>query len=86
MTAPIGAIVGLYVDLVSHVSPGDLIETQSGRQYLVMVVRVQTRGKHRGRQHLRAQVIDRDDVCPSAMVGRTVHRIRWYRRDGKVKR
>jgi hypothetical protein len=86
MTAPLGAIVGLYVDLVASVATGDLIETQTGRCYFVVDVRVQKRGRHQGRQHLRAQVIDRADVCPSAMVGRTVHTIRWYKRDAKRKR
>lgn len=80
MTAPVGAIVSIYVDLVASVSTGDLIETQSGRRYMAVGVRVQQRGKHVGRQHLRCVVIDRDDVCPSAMVDRVVHKIRWYKR------
>lgn len=80
MTAPVGAIVSIYVDLVESVSTGDLIETQSGRRYMTVGVRVQQRGKHVGRQHLRCVVIDRDDVCPSAMVGRAVHKIHWYKR------
>lgn len=81
MKAPVGTEVSLYVDLVASVARGDIIETGSGRQYLVSNVRVQATGKHQGRQHLRAVVIDREAVCPSAMVGRVVHRIRWYRRD-----
>lgn len=84
MTAPAGAIVGLYVDLVAVVWPGDLIETRSGRRYLVMANRRQARGKHEGRQHLRCTVLG-DDVGPSALVGRVVHRIRWYKR-GRGKR
>lgn len=80
MKKPAGTEVGLYVDLVARVAIGDVIETRSGRQYLVSSVRVQEQGKHAGRQHLRAVVLDADAVCPSAMVGRVVHRIRWYAR------
>ena len=60
MTAPAGAIVGLYVDLLRSVHEQDVIETPSGRRYLVMSVRVQLRGIHRGRQHLRALVMQPD--------------------------
>lgn len=86
MTAPIGAVVSLYVDLVARVGAGDIIETESGRRYRVLVVREQTRGKHIGRQHLRCLVVDAA-VEPDAMVyagqdGETragcVHTIRWY--------
>jgi hypothetical protein len=80
VTAPAGTEVGLYVDLRDRVAIGDIIETRSGRQYLVTSVRVQERGKHAGRQHLRAVVLDPEAVCPSAMVARFVHRIRWYHR------
>jgi hypothetical protein len=82
-TAP-GSEVGLYVDLVAEVHVGDAIRTQTGRSYLVTQVRVQRRGAHVGRQHLRAVVLD-EDVAPE--VGRVhhlqvpvVHQIRWYGR------
>lgn len=78
MRAPAGAIVALYVDLVSPVAIGDIIATRSGRRYGVMAVRVQERGKHAGRQHLRATVLERDGELGGGCV---VHRIRWYRRD-----
>lgn len=93
MTAPIGAIVSLYVDLFAHVSPGDVIETQTGRRYGVLTVREQERGKHVGRQHLKVQVIGPDDEPNLRVVysdgseietGK-VHRISWYKR-GKAKR
>ena len=77
MTAPAGANVGLYVDLCAQVSVGDVIETQSGRRHVVAHVRVQARGKHAGRQHLRAVVMAPGDPLPTAA---TLHRIRWYRR------
>lgn len=74
--APPGAEVGLYVDLAARVAPDEVIQTESGRRYLVIRVRVQERGRYRGRQHLRAIVCDVDDVTGD----RRVHRIRWYRR------
>lgn len=87
MIAPIGATVKLYVDLVAEVIPGDIIETGTGRRYGVLTVRLQERGKHRGRQHLGCVVVERDaepniratqngdgiDFEPG-----TIHRIRWY--------
>jgi len=76
MTAPAGAIVSLYVDLVAPVAIDDIIETHTGRLYRVLAVRVQQRGKHAGRQHLRCLVLDGDDTA----VGSTIHRIRWYKR------
>lgn len=79
MTAPAGANVGIYVDLSPIVAIGDVIETQSGRRYIVSSARVQQRGRHVGRQHLRAVVMGREDPLPTSG---TLHRIRWYRRDG----
>lgn len=84
--APIGATVQLYVDIARRVWPGDIIETRSGRRYGVLTVRVQERGRHRGRQHLACVVVPEDqppnmrakqvgdgiDLAP----GR-IHRIRW---------
>lgn len=95
--APIGTEVGLYVDLVERVHPFDVIETRSGRRYGVLSVRVQSRGKRAGRQHLRVvvlapgqgpglrakQVGDGIDLRPGK-----IHRIRWYvrgRASGGVK-
>ncbi len=78
--AAIGSEVGLYVDLVARVHVGDVIETGSGRRYGITAARVQTRGKRKGRQHLRATVLDPDDALPK---GSRVHRIAWYRRKRK---
>lgn len=77
MTAPAGAIVGLYVDLASQLELDDVIETGTGRRYRVVSVRVQERGRHRGRQHVRALVLAVDDQNPPDA---RVHRIRWYKR------
>jgi hypothetical protein len=57
MTAPAGAIVALHVDLEARVATGDVIATQTGRRYRVLDVRVQGRGWHVGRQHLRVVVL-----------------------------
>jgi hypothetical protein len=86
--APPGAIVGLYVDLLARVYEGDLIETRSGRRYLVLHAREQQRGKHAGRQHLRCSVLaegEEPPLAPNELADpreRVVHRIRWYRRPG----
>ena len=77
MTAPAGAIVSLYVDLQRRVELNDIIETGTGRRYAVLQVRVQERGKHVGRQHLRAIVLGRDERIGE---NSTIHRIRWYQR------
>lgn len=81
MTAPAGAIVAIYVDLVSPVAVDEVIETESGRRYSVIAVRVQERGKHKGRQHLRCIVMPADEP----QHGEKTHRIRWYKR-GRGKR
>lgn len=60
MTAPIGATVRIYVDLVAQVAEGDLVETTSGRRYQVLGMRVQQHGKHAGRQHLAVLVVPPD--------------------------
>lgn len=79
--APPGTEVGLYVDLVARVAVGDIIETRKGRRYFVVSVRVQERGKHRGRQHLRALVLAEGERPVQLGGGEPrVHRINWYRR------
>lgn len=81
MTAPAGAIVALHVDLVASVAVDDVIETESGRRYSVIAVRVQECGKHKGRQHLRCIVMPADEP----QHGEKTHRIRWYKR-GRARR
>jgi hypothetical protein len=94
VTAPVGAIVSLHVDLVASVGSGDIIMTGTGRRYRILVVREQARGRHIGRQHLRAIVVD-DDTEPDEQVyagpdgelrGGVVHRIRWYKRERRSRR
>jgi len=77
VTAPVGAEVGLYVDLVDEVALGDVIETQTGRRYLVTARRLQERGQRVGRQHLRCVVLEANSRIDD---GSHVHRIRWYSR------
>lgn len=81
MKAPAGAIVKLYVDLVAPVDLNHIIETQTGRRYAVLDVRVQQRGKHAGRQHLNCIVLGDDEKIGEQS---TVHRIRWYARGRKA--
>ncbi len=73
--APIGATVRIYLDCIATISPGDAVETPSGRLYLVAGVRVQGRGKRIGRQHLTCIVAE-----PPAPEGVNVIKMRWYRR------
>lgn len=75
MTAPIGAEVGIYVDMRERLKVGDVLETTSGRRYAVSKIRVQLRGKHIGRQHLRVVIVDGDFRCSGA-----VYSIHWYAR------
>lgn len=99
MTAPVGAEVGIHVDLVARVEVGDVIETDTGRRYGVVAVRVQAKGKHRGRQHLRVVVLHKPtleemgrDLALRATYNGTgprpppeprVHTIRWYKRQSR---
>jgi hypothetical protein len=77
MTAPIGAVVGLYIDTTARVLVDQYIRTQTGRTYQVLSVRTQQRGKQAGRrQHLRVLVVPESTPQP----GDTIVPIRWYRR------
>lgn len=75
-TAPDGAVVKIFVDSDELIREGHVVETRSGRRYLVLSVRLQLRGKHIGRHHLSALVVPKDDACPT----QKTHRIRWYAR------
>lgn len=91
MPAAPGTEVGLYVDLLATVHTGDIIETQTGRRYLVTFVRKQMRGEHIGRQHLRAVVMDGSELTYESMqpdhpMIPTVHKIRWYKRSNRGQR
>jgi len=81
VAAPPGAVVGIYYDARVAVEPGHAIVTTTGRVYVVMVARRQTRGAHRGRWHLRCLV---GDEPPPA--GTVVHPLRWYKRGRKTER
>ena len=53
------------------------IRTRTGRTYHVLSVRVQQRGKHAGRQHLRVLVCAPDVVLADDA---DVRELWWYRR------
>lgn len=76
MPAAVGSEVGIYYDGVAQVDEGDVIRTSTGRCYRAIHNRIQQKGKHVGRQHLRVQVIDPSEVTEAD----TVHPIYWYRR------
>jgi hypothetical protein len=75
VSAGIGDTVGLYMDTTMRLRSGDFIQTGTGRTYEIVTVRTQTRGKHEGRQHIRATV-----VPAAAAEGGTLVPIVWYRR------
>ena len=74
---PVGSLVRLTYD-GPPLREGDYLRTHTtGRLYLAMRVRVQEKGKHRGRQHISAIVVDRNHVVePDARV-RPIH---WHPR------
>lgn len=73
---PIGSIVSLYYDGWAVAEEGDVIQTTTGRSYRVISNRVQEKGRHRGRQHIKALVIDKCDVSEED----TVLPLYWYAR------
>lgn len=75
-TAPNGAVVSIYYDGAT-ILVGEALQTPTGRTYLVLERRVQAKGKHLGRQHLRCVV--GAEVEP----GTKVLKLRWYKRDRK---
>lgn len=79
----LGSLLGWSVALADppSVAVDDVIETESGRRYSVIAVRVQECGKHKGRQHLRCIVMPADEP----QHGEKTHRIRWYKR-GRARR
>jgi hypothetical protein len=77
MRAPVGAEVRLFYDALDReVQPDDVIQTPTGRSYLVLGIRRQIRGVHIGRWHARCLVIDQAAVPEDAVV----HPVTWYRR------
>lgn len=80
MKAPAGAEVGIYLDMRERVNAGDVIQTGTGRRYGIVRVRIQERGQHRGRQHLRCLVLGPDDVVEGHA---RVFKIWWYPRGRK---
>lgn len=73
-----GSLCWIYYDGAAPVDESDVIETQTGKRYLVQKVRVQQKGIHAGRQHLMCLVMAEDEDLPE---GATVHPIYWYARN-----
>ncbi len=71
-----GSVVSIYMDTPRTLTDGDFIRTSSGRLYEIAAVRIQERGKHAGRQHLRVVVMPPDYDTGDAVV----HPLMWYRR------
>ena len=58
MAAGIGSVVSLYMDTPRKLEVGNAIQTGSGRLYEITALRRQERGKHTGRWHIGALVVD----------------------------
>lgn len=73
MKAPVGSVVSITYD--GFIVEGDVLRTTTGRMYWVIECRVQMRGKHRGRHHLKCLVVDEvpEDV-------KEVRPLYWYPR------
>ena len=72
--APNGAVVSLYYDSSRLIQENDVLQTPKGRCYLIVGLRRQAKGIHKGRWHIKALVIDAPP--PDAKV----YPIYWYRR------
>ncbi len=77
--APVGAVVGLFYD-GRRVVVGEYLRTRTGRTYQAVTVRVQQKGAHPGRQHLRCLVVE------EAQRGVRVHPLCWYPRGKRRER
>lgn len=75
MKAPAGSVVRISYDTNDEVCAGDAIMTATGRTYVVEQARRQSRGKHRGRWHVRCLVADQPPPD-----GARVHVLYWYPR------
>lgn len=77
--APAGVVVKIHIDSPDTIEPGHVVQTTTGRRYLVKHVRRQERGKYAGRWHLRCEVMDRT-MKVREWVATTFHYITWYPR------
>lgn len=81
--APAGAEVAIHFD-GQMVEVGDALVTPRWRGYVVISVRRQARGKHEGRQHVRAVVVD--DMLREPFHGRLIAMVWHPRAKAKPKR
>jgi hypothetical protein len=79
-----GEMGGLTYDAAQGVQlrPGHVLETRTGRAYLVLSARQQKRGKWAGRWHVRFVVLG---ALPDRPPGLVVHPLVWNAR-GRLKR
>lgn len=74
MKAVPGSVVSLYYDSPRDLAAGNVLLTPTGRAYQILELRRQARGRHVGRWHLKALVLEK--IPPGA----TTYPIYWYRR------
>jgi hypothetical protein len=67
----------LYYDSNANVAVGDIVQTNTGRRYLVVECRHGTGTRHPTRWHLQTVVMEGTDPGPPEA---TVHFLHWYRR------
>lgn len=77
MKAAAGSVVQIYVDSMRNIQVGECLVTDTGRSYQIIEMRVQAKGVHVGRKHIRAIVFDQ---APRGVI---THPLRWYRRNKK---
>lgn len=72
--APVGSVVSIYYDSPRAITIGDVLYTPTSRMYLIVELRVQARGRHVGRKHLRCMIVDKPPV------GCSMFPLFWYAR------
>lgn len=79
MKAPVGAVMKISYDGDAGHAEGHVLRATTGRLYLIIHIRRQTRGKHAGRLHLKCLVID------ELPFGAVTHPLAWHPRVAKSK-
>ena len=71
-----GSIVSIYYDGRVALREGDCLQTRTGRVYVIVELRRQTKGRHRLRWHIKALV---SETIPEGT--QKVYPIVWYKRE-----
>lgn len=74
--AAVGDVVSIYYD-GREVQTAEVLQTSTGRTYLIVSKRVQRRGAHVGRQHLRCLIVEAEEVKAKEL---KIHPLHWYKR------